>query len=325
VLCIPTQDPGPWVDALIAGIHGQTLVPWRVLVVDSSADDGAVDRFAELGAEIRRIPPDRFDHGGSRNLAFSVTEADAYLFLTHDAIPAHPEAFERLAAALEAPEVGVAYGRQLPRSDASPLARAHRAFNYPERSARFRLEDVAGRGVRAVFCSNSFAIYRRKAIEELGGFPCPIVSNEDRWAAARLLQLGWELAYVAEAQVVHSHEHSPVAQFRRYFDTGAFEAQHPWFRQLAGRPTGEGVELVRCQVSALRGARVRFPLLRVALHAGAAWLGYRVGRAHRWLPPSLRVCLGANRAYWRARCRGSAVAMSPEVLGTGANTRAPRR
>jgi len=303
VLCIPTRNPGPRVDALVEGIRGQTLRPWRVLVVDSSTGGEDVERFFELGAEIRRVPPDRFDHGGSRNLAFSVEGADAYLFLTHDAVPAHPEAFERLAAALEEPAVGVAYGRQLPRPDASPLARAHRAFNYPERSIRYRLGDVARHGVRAVFCSNSFAIYRREAVEELGGFPCPVVSNEDRWAAARLLQLGWELAYVAEAQVVHSHEHSPVAQFRRYFDTGAFEAEHPWFGELVGRPTGEGLEMVRRQIAALREARVRFGVLRVAVHAGAAWLGYRAGRAHRRLPPALRVVLGANQAYWRARRR----------------------
>ncbi len=325
MLCIPTQDPGRWVDALVAGIRRQTLRPWHLLIVDSSSDDRAVERFSELGAEIRRISPDRFDHGGSRNLAFGVAGADAYLFLTHDAIPAHPEAFERLAAALEAPEVGVAYGRQLPRPDASPLARAHRAFNYPERSARFRLQDVASQGVRAVFCSNSFAIYRRQAIEELGGFPCPIVSNEDRWAAARLLQLGWELAYVAEAQVVHSHDHSPLAQFRRYFDTGAFEVEHAWLQRLAGRPTGEGMELVRRQVSALREARVRLPLLRVALHAGAAWLGYRVGRAHRWLPPSLRPHLGANRVYWRARRRGRTAAPFQDLAGSGAAAGERRR
>ncbi len=319
VLCIPTRDPGPWVEPLVEGIRGQTLQPWRVLIVDSSTGGEGVERFVELGAEIRRLPPEGFDHGGSRNLAFSVQGADAYLFLTQDAIPAHAEAFERLAGALGEPRVGLAYGRQLPRPDASPLARAHRTFNYPERSARYRLEDVAREGVRALFCSNSFAIYRREAVAALGGFPSPIVSNEDRWAAARVLQLGWELAYVAEAQVVHSHEHSPLAQFRRYFDTGAFEAEHAWFRELAGEPTGEGLGMVRRQLSALREAGVRFAVLRVALHAGAAWLGYRAGRAHRRLPASLRTALGANRAYWRAQGRTASGAEAR--LGAGAGDR----
>ena len=298
-LCIPTRNPGALVEEMVAGIRCQTLQPVRLLVVDSSPSDGEVDRFGELGADIVRIDPTSFDHGGARNRAFTLAGVDGYLFLTQDAIPAGPEAFANLVRALsDHPRAGVAYGRQLPAPGASPLARAHRSFNYPARSAAYSLADVGTQGVRALFCSNSFAVYRRQAIAEIGGFPTRIIANEDRWAAAKLLQRGWEVRYAADACVIHSHDHSPAQQFRRYFDTGVFEAQHPWFDALSGSASGEGIRLLRHQVASLAAERVSLPALRVAVHGAAAWTGYRAGRLHRLLPRPLRARLSGNRAYW---------------------------
>ncbi len=79
--------------------------------------------------------------------------------------------------------------------------------------------------------------------------------------------------------------------------------------------------MVRRQIAALREARVRFGVLRVAVHAGAAWLGYRAGRAHRRLPPALRVVLGANQAYWRARRRTCPEPGTAIETGVGAGGR----
>jgi rhamnosyltransferase len=298
-VCIPTYNPGAWVERMVAGIRCQWLQPARVLVVDSSTSDGQVEGFAELGADIVRIEPGSFDHGGTRNLAFTVTDVDGYLFLTQDAIPARPDAFAHLVTALLGrARIGVAYGRHLPATDASPLARAHRSFNYPAYSATYCLTDLATHGVRALFCSNSFALYRREAIVEIGGFPSRILTNEDRWAAARLLQRGWEVRYAADACVIHSHEQSPTQQFRRYFDTGAFEAQHPWFGALVGGPSREGIRMLRHQTAHLTEEGVSVPALRVVAHATMAWTGYRAGRLHRLLPRRLCARLSGNRAFW---------------------------
>src|SRR5437763_6785398 len=91
-LCIPTLNPGRWVDRLVPALKCQRLLPGHIVVIDSSSTDGSVERFAALGADIVRIPADRFDHGATRNLVFDRVSADVYVFLTQDAIPKDSDA-----------------------------------------------------------------------------------------------------------------------------------------------------------------------------------------------------------------------------------------
>ena len=55
---------------------------------------------------------------------------------------------------------------------------------------------------------------------------------------------GWRTAYVAEAQVYHSHPFTVVQEFRRYFDTGVYHRQEMWLRESFGSPVGEGKRFV---------------------------------------------------------------------------------
>jgi rhamnosyltransferase len=309
VLCIPTLNPGAWVEPLLAGLRSQTLQPTTVVVLDSQSTDGSPRLWADAGVAVRPVPRADFDHGGTRNLAFDVP-GDAYLFLTHDAIPTDPRAFEILVDALSDPEVGLAYGRQIPRGDdlahrstrrrdGASMAAAHRLFNYPPVSARRTRDDIPLLGVRAAFCSNAFAVYRRDAIEAVGRFPAPIIGSEDRYVAAKMLDAGWEIAYVAEACVEHSHDDSLTDDFRRYFDIGAFQASERWFETRLGRAEGEAVRLVRHQVVRLRSEGVPLALGRVLGRTTVRFLGYRAGRAHRRLPATWCARLSSHPAYWR--------------------------
>ena len=301
-ICIPTLDSGPWVDRMLVALGAQTLQPRDLLVIDSASTDGSPTKWEAAGARVLSITRDDFDHGGTRNRFLELTDAPVLVFLTQDAIPADAGALATLVTALdEHHDVGVAYGRQLPRPGAGPLARAHRAFNYPPEPAVRTRDDVAALGVRAAFSSNAFAAYRRVALEAIGGFPAPIVGSEDRWVAARLLQAGWAVAYVPAAEVEHSHDETYAENLRRYFDIGVFQSRERWFEDFLGRPDREGSKLLRAQAAALRAAGVRAPLPRVLGHAAACWLGFRLGRAHRWLPRAAAARLTTAPAYFRTR------------------------
>ena len=69
-------------------------------------------------------------------------EAEAVIYITQDAIPASPHAFETLGAAFENPQVGAVYGRQLPRENATPLESFARKHNYPPQSRIKTIEDI---------------------------------------------------------------------------------------------------------------------------------------------------------------------------------------
>jgi len=299
-VCVPTLNAGaawrPWLQAA-----RQAAAEYRLLVIDSMSDDETAELALEMGCEVHRIPRTEFDHGATRDQALHrLADCEIVVFLTQDALPATPDAIDRLVEVFRDPAVGAAYGRQLPHVDATPLAAHARLFNYPPRSHRVTPADMKQRGIKAAFLSNSFAAYRRSALLEAGGFPHDTILGEDMVAGARLLKAGWQLAYCAEACVHHSHNYSWGQEFRRYFDIGVMHSREAWILVMTGRAEGEGRRFV---VSELRYLARRTPwaipgaLVRNALK----YLGYRLGRGERRLPLPLKRRLSMHRGYWRPR------------------------
>ncbi|OYY17719.1 MAG: hypothetical protein B7Y67_07575, partial [Polynucleobacter sp. 35-46-11] len=142
------------------------------LLIDSQSSDNSVSRARALGFKVHSIPRTQFNHGGTRQWAVELLpDADIIVFMTQDAILANAFALENLVRAFDDPDVGVAYGRQLPHNDAKPLGSHARLFNYPDKSYVATLADRERMGIKAAFSSNSFAAYRRSALMAVGGFP----------------------------------------------------------------------------------------------------------------------------------------------------------
>ena len=65
----------------------------------------------------------------------SISKADIVLYITQDAMPADEHLIEEFIKVFEAhSDIGVAYGRQLPKNDCNIIERFTRRFNYPEKS-----------------------------------------------------------------------------------------------------------------------------------------------------------------------------------------------
>ncbi len=300
-LVIPTLNAGGHLERILPALRRQTLRPARFLVVDSDSRDDTVRRFRAVGAEVTIIAPESFDHGATRQMAVEMlTDVQIIIFLTQDAIPADPEAFANLTAPFEDPDTGMAYGRQLPSPGAGPIGAHARLFNYPDRSHRRTIADATRYGIKTVFCSNSFAAYRRSALVEVGGFPKGTILGEDMLAAASLLRKGWSLCYAAEARVHHSHDYGPVEEFRRYFDIGVLHGARSDLLVRFGRPGRDGWRFLSSELRYLCAHAAHLipaALLRTILKYG----GYRLGRAARRLPKALNRRLGLNRRYWSNR------------------------
>jgi rhamnosyltransferase len=205
--------------------------------------------------------------------------AEFFVYLTQDSILADANALARLTAAFEDPTVGAAYGRQLPRLDANPIEAHARLFNYPPVSATRSLDDQAQLGFRSIFFSNSFGAYRRTALQQAGGFPRELNFGEDTVVAARLLQSGWRIAYVSDAQAYHSHAYSCRQEFRRYFEIGRLHGNESWLLRDFGNASGEGRKFVRSEIQYLC-RRAPWLIPEALLRTGLKYLGYQRGRAH---------------------------------------------
>jgi len=304
-LVVPTLNAGPQWRAWLAAYGRQTLKPAPALVVDSSSTDGTPELARAAGMEVVTIARSEFNHGGTRQWAIERLPADIELVIlaTQDAVPADEQAFAELVAAFDDPAVGAAYGRQLPRPGAGPIEAHARLFNYPESGALKSLADAPVLGIKTAFISNSFAAYRRRALEAVGGFPRDAIVSEDTWVSARMLLAGWRVAYRAGARVFHSHAYSPWQDLQRYFDIGVFHAANPWIMQAFGAAEGEGRRFVESEIRhLLRHAPHLIPsaLLRTAMK----YLGYALGRREAVLPAWLKTRMSMHPGYWaRAAAR----------------------
>ena len=270
-----------------------------VLVVDSSSADDTVAVAQAGGFAVQRIDPRDFDHAGTRNRACVGLdgEPDIVVFLTQDAILASDASLRELLDAFNDPAVAVAYGRQLPHVDANPIAAHARSFNYRERDYVVGREDGRSMGLKAVFTSNSFAAYRLSVFKALGGFPEKSILSEDMYFAAKAVMAGHKVAYVADATVLHSHNYTPVEDFRRYFDIGVFHHDEAWIGREFGGAGGEGKRFLLSEFRYLLKLAPAW-LPRACVHNFLKIAGYKLGKTYTRLPVGLRRRFSMHKKYW---------------------------
>ncbi|KQM62014.1 rhamnosyltransferase [Sphingomonas sp. Leaf17] len=299
VVVIPTLNAGSYLSRLIDGLQAQAIRPDQVLVIDSESTDDTCERFAAFGAKVVSYPRRNFNHGGTRAHAISlIPDAEYIVMMTQDAIPADGGTIRNLVRCFADPDVGMAYGRQLPRPGSRAIERFSRLFNYPAVSEVRSLADRARLGVKTTFCSNSFAAYRRVAYDDVGGFEHDAFFAEDQVVAGRMLLAGRKLAYAADACVHHSHDYTIKEEFRRYFDVGVFHLRNPWLRENFGAAEGEGIRYLRNEFAHLRQcepASIPTSLVRTI----AKYAGYRLGRVEASLPTRVKARLSMQPRYWR--------------------------
>lgn len=277
-LCIPTLNARASWASFSAALIGQTAKPNGVLIIDSGSTDGTPELAEREGFRVVRIARHEFSHGGTRQLAVEMSEdSEIIVFLTQDAILAKQDSLERLLRAFDDPNVGAAYGRQLPRPGADPIEAHARLFNYPSVSAVRSSESISQLGFKAAFFSDSFGAYRISALKKVGGFPRDANFGEDTIVTARLLLAGWKVAYVAEAEVFHSHHYTPWQEFDRYVNVGRLHKNQAWMLESFGSASGEGARYVASEIRMLlRTSPVLIP--SAIVRTACKFLGYRIGR-----------------------------------------------
>ncbi|HZY74349.1 MAG TPA: glycosyltransferase family 2 protein [Edaphobacter sp.] len=277
----------------------QCTTPDKILIIDSSSTDSTLELALAAGFQVHTIPRAEFNHGNTRQLAVELLpEADILVFLTQDAVLAASDALNTLLSAFTDQSVAAAFGRQLSRLGATPIEQHARLFNYPHESSVRALESREHLGFKSIFISNSFAAYRREALMAVGGFPHDVIFGEDTITAAKLLLAGWKIAYVAEAQVYHSHSYTWRQEFRRYFDIGVLHSREQWLLNEFGQVSGEGKRFVLSELRYLWPKHISMipsALIRTALK----FTGYRLGRSEQKLSPAWKRRLSMNRSYWK--------------------------
>ena len=248
--------------------------------------------------ELIHIRKEEFDHGTTRNLGARMSDADFILFMTEDAVPMDWHLISSLLAAFSDEKVAAAYARQVPNREHSRIEKFTRNFNYPPVSSVKSSADLGHLGIKTFFCSDACAMYRKSVFTQLGGFLPQAIFNEDMLYASTLIYAGYKIAYRADARVIHSHDYSPVQQFRRNFDNGVSQAVN--FRTFGSVPSyGEGIRLVRATADYL--IRTGHPLdcIPLFVQSAAKLTGFVLGRNYYMLPRSVVLKITTNPGYWQ--------------------------
>lgn len=299
---IPTLNASATLTRLIEALNAQSEPPHEIIVVDSDSDDGTALIASNLGCRVFFIRRSEFSHGGTRNYAALHAEGDVLLFMTQDALPADPYFAALLLEPLRTGVADACYARQIAYPGASFREAVTRAFNYPEASHVRTRDDVDRLGVRAYFFSNVASAVTTRVFRDLGMFDERAIMNEDMLFCAAVLDSGQRVAYVAEAQVFHSHNYGLAKIFQRYFDIGVFFSRnfvrpclavHNRGRQYSARLLGE---LLRHGV----GGDFCIALFEIF----AKFAGFFLGKYESYIPISLKLFLSMHKQYWKGDFSG---------------------
>ena len=296
---IPVYHPGKEFSVLLERLTEQTAVIHRIIAMNTEENywNKELEQKYPL-LEVHHLKKSEFDHGGTRAWAAELSDAEIMVFMTQDAVPADRNLIENLVKALEKEKmIAAAYARQLPNEMCSFAERYTRSFNYPEKSYVRTQRDLSLYGIKTFFCSNVCAAYKKEIYKELGGFLRKTIFNEDMIYAGKLIQMGYGIAYAADAKVIHSHNYSCMQQFHRNFDLGVSQAEHPEI--FAGVPSeGEGIKLVKKTINYLIQKRKIWLIPGVILQSGCKYAGYLSGKNYRKLPRKMILWCTMNREYW---------------------------
>ena len=204
---------------LLEGIRQQTLKDVEVILVDSGSTDSSVSIAESFGAQIVNIRPEEFTFGRSLNLGIKEAKGEFIVIASAHVFPVYPDWLERLLAPFEDPQIGLAYGKQRGEAGSRYSERQQLAKMFPDQS-------VSRQG--HPLCNNANAAIRhelwvrRPYDETLSGL-------EDLEWATWMMQQGYGLSYVSEAEVMHVHQETARQLYNRYKrEAMALHRIQPW-------------------------------------------------------------------------------------------------
>jgi len=223
-IVIPVKNGERYLEEVMVSVESQeTDVTYDIVAVDSGSTDRTIEILRRHRVRLYSIAPDQFDHGLTRNLAIEKSDAPLIALLTQDATPADEHWLQSLVNALREPGVAGVYGRQVPRPDADPLTR--RALEgwiagIPGRrvhrldAGEYERLSPYDRYLRCYF-DNVCSAVRRDVWAQIP-FPQACFAEDTEWGKRALLA-GHSTVYEPRAAVIHSHDRTPLYEYRRTY------------------------------------------------------------------------------------------------------------
>jgi len=224
-IVVPTYNGAGTLPALLDAVEKQqTDFEYELVAVDSGSTDGTLGLLEPRARSLIRIPKDQFNHGSTRNLGIEAARGEIVVLLVQDAVPADSDWLRRLTEPLlENPRVAGTFARQLPRPEASRIARrmmsrwvATQDTPSHQKLGTVPLETLSpGERLRVCAFDNVCSAISRSVWKK---YPLPAARfSEDLEWAKTVVQAGYETKFVPESVVIHSHDRSLSYELERTY------------------------------------------------------------------------------------------------------------
>jgi len=294
---ILTKNGVKYLRSLLEELYNQRGVGQaEVIIIDSGSSDGSLDVIADFPDVIlHKILSADFGHGKTRNLGARLARGEYLAYLPQDATPAGPDWLANLLRPFDNARVVGVYGRQIARADASSMESFFLSLTYHDRMEIKALSEGEGASLaRCFFSTVSGAI--RASTWKKHPFREDIIMSEDQAWASEVMRCGDAIAYEPGAKVLHSHQYSIAAIFRRNFDSG-YSMRQIFLGVTGITPEGALANLASEVIFVARHGSVldwlRLVPYEIARHSGF-WLGLRADR----LPVGLNRLCSDLKYFW---------------------------
>ena len=214
---INTYNRGWWLDRCLSSLESQTYSNFEVVVVNGPSTDDTAEVLARWRERIKVAPTESRVLSVSRNEGIAAASGELVAFIDDDAV-ADPNWLERLVPAFLDPLTGGAgglvyrmNGRDIEFSCGTLDRDGFVEWNRPEAGAHFHWE-----GERLNTVSGNNCIFRREALERIGGFDERIEYYHDEadivW---RIERAGYHTVHRPNAVVYHEAARSQNRTGRR--------------------------------------------------------------------------------------------------------------
>lgn len=300
---IPAYKPGESYIKLVEMLEKQTYPVNRIIVMNTEEKfytslmyNHSLDKVYD-NIHVTHISKREFNHGRTRRDGVLRSEADIFVMMTDDAVPKNEQMIENLIKPIVDGKAVVSYARQVAKKTSNEIEKFTRNFNYPRKSRLKSAADIQELGIKTYFCSNVCAAYDRDIYDKLGGFEEYIIFNEDMIFAAKAINTGYKIAYAASAEVIHSHDYGNIALFKRNFDLGVSQSDHPEvFKNISS--VGEGKKLISKTIEHLKKRKKSILIPKLIINSAFKYMGYRLGYMYEFLPKWLVVKFSSLPEYW---------------------------
>ena len=191
---------------LLEGITQQTLDDVEIVLVDSGSSDDTIPIATRYPVRIVNIKPEEFTFGRSLNWGIEAAKGKYIVIISAHCYPVYPDWLEQLLKPLADEQVAMSYGKQ----------RGAKTNHYSEHQFfRKYFPDTSQPRQAHAYSHNANAAIRRE-LWETQPYNEYVTGLEDLAWSSWALGEGYDIAYVAEAEIVHAHDETPAQVYNRY-------------------------------------------------------------------------------------------------------------